>query len=638
MAKRSRLRTQKNTGRRLVLAILFICLVISVYWIYVNQIRIRQYVHSLQQMGRDVSSTETVTRGVIYDRNLRELAVSMDRVSVYATVRELESLKETAMRLAPALKTSEDSLFEKLKGGSLQVWLAENINQEEEDAVRKLNLKGIFLHKEKVRYYPQKEKAAHFLGYAENQMGLTGLEYTYNLWLNQYGTFNHPERESSSATGDKEKGPEGHNLVLTVDLKIQDILEKYITDVGAREGMRLGAMVVEARSGKVIGCVNYPSYDPNHFRAYKRAVLDNIFVEPVAVPENIRSFLMDVASIQSEKDTDGQILPWSVSAGGTSIGSEIRLWDRLGLNDPPHLDFVADNDKPQGLKLVTQEHRWGRNDTTVPIIATPIQILTALTRILNGGLRVTPHMVDSDKNPQAVRPDTGRGDIVLRPEVSAEAQNLFAALAQRGPLSSGYLVGDGLAYSTKGDVDDYLRNQMMVAVIPAKEAELIVFVVIDYAGLEPAGSGKAGLPDLVSPATKMIYPIVTLQQVLTHLFDMMTAEEKEKMNYPGLHLGQNRSPQAPESHEESKAQVRMPDLQGLSLRKGLRLLKGMPLEIHVHGTGRVVGQVPGAGAPLTDIKECSITLQMKVNRDRPAKDVTGIIRKSETGKGNETRK
>ena len=164
MAKRSRLRTQKNTGRRLVLAILFICLVISVYWIYVNQIRIRQYVHSLQQMGRDVSSTETVTRGVIYDRNLRELAVSMDRVSVYATVRELESLKETAMRLAPALKTSEDSLFEKLKGGSLQVWLAENINQEEEDAVRKLNLKGIFLHTEKVRYYPQKEKAAHFLG------------------------------------------------------------------------------------------------------------------------------------------------------------------------------------------------------------------------------------------------------------------------------------------------------------------------------------------------------------------------------------------------------------------------------------------------------------------------------------------
>ena len=636
MAKRSRLRTQKNTGRRLVLAILLVCLVISGYWIYVNQIRIRQYVQSLLQKGRDVSSTETVTRGVIYDRNLRELAVSMDRVSVYATVRELESLKETAMRLAPALKTSEDSLFEKLKGGSLQVWLAENISQEEEDAVRKLNLKGIFLHKEKVRYYPQKEKAAHFLGYAENQMGLTGLEYTYNLWLNQYGTFNRPDRESAGAPGDK--GPDGHNLVLTVDLKIQDILEKYITDVGAREGMRLGAMVVEARSGKVIGFVNYPSYDPNHFRGYKRSVLDNIFVEPVAVPENFRSFLMDVASIQSEKDNDGQILPWSVSSGGTTIGSELRLWERLGLNDTPHLDFVADNDKPQGLKLLTQEHRWGRNDTTVPTIATPIQILTALTRILNGGLKVTPHMVDSEKNPRAVRSDTGKDDIALRKEVSGEAQNLFASSTQGGPLSSGYLVGDGLAYSMKGSSDDYLRNQMMAAVIPAKGAELILFVVVDAAGLDPAGSGKAGSPDLVSPAMKMVYPLVTLQQVLTHLFDMMTAEEKEKMNFPGLQLKKNNAPKAAEPQEESKAQVKMPDLRGLSLRKSLRLLKGTSVEIRVYGTGRVVAQTPAAGTPLTDVKECILTLQLKVNKDRPGKEVSRIVKKSETGKGNETRK
>ena len=637
MAKRSRLRTQKSIGRRLVLVGVFICLVISVCWSF-NQTRIQQYMHSLLQKGRDVSSTETVTRGVIYDRNLRELAVSMDRVSVYATVRELESLKETAMRLAPALKTSEDSLFEKLKGGSLQVWVAENISQEEEDAVRQLNLKGIFLHKEKVRYYPQKEKAAHFLGYAENQMGLTGVEYTYNLWLNQYGTFNRPDRESTEAAGDKEKGPEGHNLVLTVDLKIQDLLEKYITDVGPREGMRLGAMVVEARSGKVIGCVNYPSYDPNHFRGYKRAVLDNIFVEPVAVPENIRSFLMDVAALQSEKDNDGEILPWSVSSGGTSIGSELRLWDGLGLNDTPHLDFVADNDKPQSLKLLTREHRWGRNDATVPTIATPIQILTALTRILNGGLKVTPHVVDAEKNPRAVRPDTGKGDSVLRKEVSGEAQHLFAALAQAGPLSSGYLVGDGLAYSTKGNADDYLRNQMMAAVIPAKGAELIVFVVADSAGLEPAGSGKAGLPDLVSPGMKMIYPLVTLQQVLTHLFDMMTAEEKEKMNYPGLQLDKNSSPQAAENPEQNKAQVRMPDLQGLSLRKSLRLLKGTSMEIRVHGTGRVVAQTPAAGTPLTDVKECLLTLQLKFNKDRPGKEVLRGVKKSETGKGNETRK
>ena len=82
----------------------------------------------------------------------------------------------------------------------------------------------------------------------------------------------------------------------------------------------------------------------------------------------------------------------------------------------------------------------------------------------------------------------------------------------------------------------------------------------------------------------------------------------------------------------------MPDLRGLSLRKSLRLLKGTSVEIRVYGTGRVVAQTPAAGTPLTDVKECILTLQLKVNKDRPGKEVSRIVKKSETGKGNETRK
>ena len=299
---------------------------------------------------------------------------------------------------------------------------------------------------------------------------------------------------------------------------------------------------------------------------------------------------------------------------------------------------MAENDKPQKLKLLTQENRSGKNDNTVPIIATPIQILTAMTRILNGGLKITPHVVDPEKNPRAVRSDNGREDIAIRKEVSAEAQNLFAALTQGGPLSSGTLAGGGISFLTAGNIDDYLRNQMMLTLIPAKESELVVLVVVDYAGFDPAGSGKSGSPDLVSPGMKMIYPIVTLQQVLTHLADMMTAEEKEKMNYQGPQSSKSGSQKTPDANAEKKDQARMPDLQGLSLRKGLRLLKGSPLEIRVHGSGRVVTQSPPAGTLLADVKECSITLQPKVNKNLPGRELPKIVKKSETGKGNEPRK
>jgi cell division protein FtsI (penicillin-binding protein 3) len=634
MAKKSRLRIQKSKGRRLVLVILFLVLAASGYWFFVNKNQVIEYVHNLFQTNRDASGT--VTRGVIYDRNLKELAVSMDKVSVYATVRELESPKETAMRLAPAVNRSEDSLSEKLRDGALQVWLAENISQEEEDAVRRLALKGIFLHKEKVRYYPQKEKAAHFLGFAENQMGVTGVEYTYNQRLNQYGT---SFRGNNPVEGG-EKRHDSHNLILTIDLKIQDILEKYITEIGASyEGVRLGAMVMEARSGNVIGCINYPSYDPNRYREHKKGILDNIFVEPVAVPKIIRSFLLDVASLHSDNEKEGsQVLPWSISSGTTNLGSELRLWERLGLNDSPHLDFVAENEPSRKGKLLSQDNRSGQNESTAPTIESPVQILTALTRVLNGGYKITPHVVDPGKNGGPVPPDNDTNNFVIRKEVSAEAQNLFAALTEGGPLSSGCIAGEGISFSSADGVDDYLRNQMMLIMIPAKGSELVLLVTVDYAGFDPAGTGKAGVADLVAPGLKMIFPIVTLQQVLTHLSDMMTAEEKEKMNYQSAQSSDMASPKAIETREEDKGPAKMPDLLGLSLRKSLRLLKTAPLEIRVQGSGRVTAQTPPAGTVLTGVKECSITLQPKVNKSRPGKELTKGGKKSEGGSGNETRK
>ena len=157
--------------------------------------------------------------------------------------------------------------------------------------------------------------------------------------------------------------------------------------------------------------------------------------------------------------------------------------------------------------------------------------------------------------------------------MSVEAQNLFAALTEGGPLSSGCITGEGVSFSTTDGMDDYLRNQMMVIMIPAKGSELVLMVTVDYAGLDPAGSGKAGVADLVTPGLKMILPIVTLQQVLTHLSDMMTAEEKEKMNFQSTQPSET-LPKVVETHEEDKGLAKMPDLHGLSLRKSLRLLKG----------------------------------------------------------------
>ncbi len=636
MAGRSRLRTQRNKGRRLVLAIFVLISLGLCYWFFIKENHVRHYVHTLIQAGGDLSAIDRINRGVIYDRNLKELAVSMDRVSVYATIRELDSLQETAMRLAPVVNTSEESLLEKLKKGSIQVWLAENITQEEEKAVRRLGLKGIFLHREKVRYYPQQEAAAHFLGYTENQMGLAGVEYTYNQWLNQYGRSSGNNRQSGIATKKDGERNGSHNLILTIDLKIQDVLYKYVTEIGAAHaGIRLGAMVMEAKSGDVVGCVNYPSFDPNRFREYKKSVLGNIFVEPAAIPKNIRSFFLETASLQSVYEKDGRVLPWSVAFDPPSLGTEIRLWEKLGLNEPLHLDFVAENEKPERLKLLKQDQDIGLDTGSVPQIATPMQVLTAMARIVNGGKEVIPHVVDSKRNQGAV-PSSHSGEASVVPgEVSREARRLFSAMARPGPLSSGTITGEGLSFSRMGDIDKYLRNTIMLSMIPATDPELVLMVVADLPGLDPGGSGRAGRVDLETPGLKMIYPIVTFEQVFTTLSGMMTAEKQEKKNYRPNEPIKDGFRRPADVHGAVAGPVKMPSLLGLSLRKSLRLLKGVPVEIRVHGTGRVVGQDPAPDTVMADVKVCTLTLQPMVDKKRPGKELKKFIHSPEIKDGSD---
>jgi len=470
-------------------------------------------------------------------------------------------------------------------------------------------------------------------------MGLSGVEYIYNHWLNQYGTLTRKGQVPGLAGGNVNKG-DNHNLILTVDLKIQDILEKYIADVStSHEGIRLGVMVMETKTGNIIGCVNSPSFDPNRFREYKKAILENIFIEPVAVPVNIQSFLIDVADLQAGGERADEVLPWSISESTANLSSELRLWDKLGLNDHPHLDFIAENENPRKTKLSIQNNRSNRNSNTVSTIESPVQVLMALTRILNDGRKITPRVVDPEKNPTGgVQLDQSKDDSVIRKDVSIEAQNLFAAYTTIGPLSSGFITGEGVSFSKTGMNDDFQRSQMMLAMIPSKGAELAMLVIVNYPGLDPAGSGKSGMIDLVAPAMKMIYPIVTLQQVLTHLSDMMTAEEKEKTYYQSAQPTNSTSPRTNEILDANKGLKVMPDLMGLSLRKSLRLLQRTNMEILVRGTGRVTAQSPSPGSALTNVKECQITLQQNVNKSRPGKELTKPAKKTESGSSHEIRK
>jgi len=209
MTKPSRNKVRSSPKRRLaILVVVFMFTIACVSWLAVNHELLIPYLISESSQSEKTKQKSSNVRGIIYDRRYKELAESLERVSVYALPREVGTISETAARLAPLIGRSKNELALKLNNDALRIWLARDISQETEEKIRKLRLPGIFLGKEIVRYYPQKESLAHLLGYVEEDMGLAGIEWHYNTCLDatEPSLTNMLFNQTSSRNGEKKKG------------------------------------------------------------------------------------------------------------------------------------------------------------------------------------------------------------------------------------------------------------------------------------------------------------------------------------------------------------------------------------------------------------------------------------------------
>ncbi len=157
MAQRSRLRTRGEKRRWLLVCIPFIfALIGGILWysLYYRPDVLEQLLGSWAFKQWHTPVNRDLIRGTIYDRNYKELAVSYERVSVYANIREIESLESITIPLAPILEEPEDTIADRLRKSGLRLWLAKDINQKQEDEIRRLELPGIFLHKEHRKIHP----------------------------------------------------------------------------------------------------------------------------------------------------------------------------------------------------------------------------------------------------------------------------------------------------------------------------------------------------------------------------------------------------------------------------------------------------------------------------------------------------
>ena len=162
-----------------------VLIAIFVLWMAAEAVRLVQlqvvrHTEFLSKAQRQQQRTIEVSskRGVIYDRNFRELARSVSVDSVFAVPAEIPAPKNVAVLLAGVLGLNEGDLLARMKSSRNFCWVKRKVDRLEAERVRALNLKGIYFQKENKRFYPKRELAAHVLGYVGvDEVGLAGLEF-----------------------------------------------------------------------------------------------------------------------------------------------------------------------------------------------------------------------------------------------------------------------------------------------------------------------------------------------------------------------------------------------------------------------------------------------------------------------------
>src|SRR5262249_28080804 len=164
------------------------------------------------------------------------------------------------------------------------VWVRRKVDPATARAVRALALDGVGFLTENRRYYPQRELAAHVIGYVGlDNTGMSGIEYAFEDQMKgraAKGVIRTDARRP--ALGPTERpSTEGRTVVLTIDDAIQHVaereLERSVAETGAQAGV---AVVMDPRTGEILALANRPTFNPNRFGAYpssrwrNRAVAD----------------------------------------------------------------------------------------------------------------------------------------------------------------------------------------------------------------------------------------------------------------------------------------------------------------------------------------------------------------------------
>lgn len=530
-------------GRRIVLAVILLAGFATVLGRLV-QLQVLQAAELSVKADRQHLKAVTVegSRGAIYDRRGKVLAMNMEVPSVFGTPASLEDPSGVARDLARVLRVRADEIEKKLRQERHFVWIARKVDPEQGRRLERLSLDGIGTVMEGRRFYPKGALLSHVLGFTGiDGQGLEGIERRYDPYLRGEKRQIVLQRDAFGRTvfpkGLTEQGPSaGHSVTLTIDEVIQYIAEKELDEAVAASQAKGGVvLVMEPKTGAVLAMAMTPRFDPNAVRGLSpdrwrnRVITDafepgstlKIFLAAAALEEramqpdslifaeNGRMAIAGTVIHDHEKAkwiTFAQAIQRSsnVAAAKTAmvLGEErfFRYLKAFGFGEKTEIDLPG-----EAAGLVKEPREWGRR--TLASVAmgqeigvTALQLATAVSAVANGGWLMRPYVVSEVRD--------GRGQLVAqvtpqvrRRPITAETARTLGTILEGVVMAgtgskaavAGYRVAGktGTAQKIDPDTGAYspaLSVASFAGYVPAEDPRLTIVAIID----EPQGEAWGG--------------------------------------------------------------------------------------------------------------------------------------------------
>lgn len=619
MVKISHISIRRRLSATLLLITFFLCILSGrlLYVQIINSDSLRTL--AFEQWTRDLPFT--ADRGDITDVNGIKLASSMTLYTMYCRPSDVKEAEEIATFVSDALDIDKTLLYTRLtKKGVSEVRLCRRVTRAEMLEVEQRDFSGIYFTADSARYYDQGDFLTQLLGFTDaDNKGQSGLELQYDRYLTGINGYSYTEtdligRELEDGDTYYVAPQKGMNVRLTIDYYMQAAAEKAVKDACARyDAKSVSCVMLNADTGAVLAMAQAPSYDLNDIpRDDVNALMENSSLNAVTdmyEPGSTFKILTSAIGLETGATKNSYYCGGSCSVDGQRIrcwrsighGSQdfrhgvynscncvfvdvaltagkdtmYDYFDKFGLGQKTGIDFYGESSGMLIARDSVKNVDLARIGFGQAVAVTPLQLASAVASCINGGYLYRPYVVEeilSQEGELAYRGGAYVKNTTISASTSEKLKDILYGVVDEGSGKNAAVEGYKIGGKT-GTAQKYADG----AIAAGK-------YISSFVGFtEINGSNIVCLFLVDEPQGYVYYGSIVAAPYVGEIFSALFSQYD-----------------VPASGETAKAEVVMPDITDLSFSDAAALLKKSGLDYEYAGMGKVVYQLPAAGAKIEE--------------------------------------